>query len=129
MNIYISSNTKVLRMKEPEYSQKNTTVRAPKPRINQLACSRPAFPVKAEGIRVDIEVAFVLPEDVELIAPQEVKFWLPKNTPTVVASVKWIIWSIDAAALALVAQKLIVKLNWLAAPPHLGVTTVPSYAE
>lgn len=99
------------------------------PIINQLACRRLASPVKAEGIGVEIEVAFVLPEDVELIAAQEVKFWLPKNTPTVVASVKWSIWRMDAAALALVAQKLIEKLNWLAVPPHIGVTTVPSYAE
>lgn len=85
----------------------------------------PAPPVNvAAGTPVIVVVLF---DAVELkIASQVVKFWPPKNTPTVCASLRCIIWSTLAAKVALVAQKLMVKLNAVAAPLHTGVAVVPS---
>ena len=69
-----------------------------------------------------VEVAF----DVELVevellrAAQLVKFWPPRNLPTVDTSVKWSWWSTTAACVAFVAQKLMVSLKRVAALLQTG---------
>ena len=91
-----------------------------------LAEMTPALPVKvAAGAPIVVVVPFDAVE-IEVMAAQVLKFWPPRNMPTVCTSVKWIIWSTLAAAVALVAQKSMVKLKAVAAPLHTGVAVVPS---
>ena len=95
-------------------------------RRKALAEIKPAPPVKvATGAPIVAVVLFDAIE-VEVMAAQVLKFWPPRKTPTVCASVKWIIWSTLAAAVALVAQKLMLKLKVVAAPLHTAVAVVPS---
>lgn len=59
-------------------------------------------------------------------AAQVVKFFPPKNCPTVTASVMCNICNSAAAVVAFVAQKLMVKLDAVALPPQIGCHTWPS---
>ena len=98
----------------------------PMPTTQVLAEITPAPPVKvAAGAPIVTVVPFDAVE-VDMMAAQVLKFWPPRNTPTVCTSVKWIIWSTLAATVALVAQKSMVKLKAVAAPLHTGVAVVPS---
>jgi hypothetical protein len=72
-----------------------------------------------------VAVAVGLPVALACSASQEVKVLFPKKTPTVSASVKWMVCSVAAARVALLAQKLIVKLKVLARPLQMGTTVVP----
>ncbi len=93
---------------------------------NTLADTTSAPPVNiAVG---ELMVVVPLPDVVllELIAAQVLKFWPPRNTPTVCASVMCIMCSSPAAKVAFVAQKLMVKLKAVAARLHVGVAVVPS---
>lgn len=84
-----------------------------------------ALPVNPAGVGVAVEL---VPVAVELAskAAQLEKFCPPKNTPTVVASPRWILCKRGPATVAFVAQKLMVKFIVLARPLQLETTVVPS---
>ena len=73
-----------------------------------------------------VPLAEVVVVALAISAAQLVKFWPPRKTPTVWASVKWIVCNIPAARVAFVAQKSMVKLKVLAMSLHIGTTVVPS---
>lgn len=101
----------------------------------KLVDSLPAPPVNAAGVEpepipvvvlLDVLLLVVLLVDVELMAAQDVKFWLPNKTPTPCASVICSTWRMAVAVVTFVAQKLIVRLKAVAAPLQMGVAVVPS---
>ncbi len=102
----------------------------------KLVDRAPAPPVNAAGgvepdpipfiMLLDVLLLIVLLVDVELMAAQDVKFWLPNKTPTLCASVICSMWRMAVAVDTFVAQKLTVKLKEVAVPLQMGVAIVPS---
>lgn len=97
----------------------------PAPISNPLAV--PALAVAA----ADVAVAVAVAEPV-LLAPIKashvLKFYPPRNFPTVYASLRWMLCSSAAPSVAFVAQKSTVKLKVLTIPPQISTTVIPSYS-
>ena len=87
---------------------------------NEVLITVAELPVTWAGVEVVVAVA-----DVFESASQLVKLFPPKNFPTVIASPRCTWWKTLCARVALLAQKLMVKLKVLAAPLQIGVTVVP----
>ena len=97
----------------------------------KLVDRAPAPPVNAAGVEPDpipvvMLLGVLLLVDVELMAEQDVKFWLPNKTPTLCASVICSMWRMAVAVDTFVAQKSTVRLKEVALPLQMGVAVVPS---